>query len=62
MTLNFFSVFLVDGETEAGHFTQVDESVLGHRLAVEDVPEQFVADFDVDEAGSTRPSANSGWP
>ena len=43
-------------------FVEINEAVLGLRLALEDVPEQFVADFDVHRWGNIRPSANSGWP
>ncbi len=49
ITSNFFSRLLIHRQPEAGDiFIEVDEAVLRHRLAFEDVPEQFVADFDID--------------
>ena len=40
---------LVDGEAEAGEVVvEIDDAIIRCGLAVEDVPEELVADFDVD--------------
>src|SRR3954464_2063641 len=40
----------INSESQAGSvFIEIDESIFGLGLALEDVPEQFVSDFDIDD-------------